>query len=185
MDPFIGEIRIFPFGFAPSGWMPCEGQELQVSQNQALAALLGNTYGGNWPTTFKLPDLRGRAPLGQGQHNGFSYSMGNAIGSQTVTLTVGQLPQHTHTMSALSTEGNLTVPTASNGLTAMLANTGDSGSQPNGPEIYIAPPPTATLTPLRPETVTSTGGGQAHPNEQPSLAVYYCIATTGLWPPRS
>lgn len=185
MDPFIGEIRIFPFGFAPTGWMPCEGQELQVSQNQALAALLGNTYGGNWPTTFKLPDLRGRAPLGQGQHNGFTYSMGNAIGSQTVTLTVAQLPQHTHTMSALSTEAAVPFAVTSGGAAFMLANTRETTVNPDGAEIYLTPPPTATLTPLRPETVTSTGGGQAHPNEQPSLAVYYCIATTGLWPPRS
>merc|ERR1711965_615737 len=98
-------------------------KELQVSQNQALAALLGNTYGGNWPTTFKLPDLRGRAPLGQGQHNGFSYSMGNNIGSQTVTFTVGQLPQHTHTLSALSTEAAVPMPTTSSGVGMMLANT--------------------------------------------------------------
>lgn len=185
MDPFIGEIRIFPFGFAPNGWMPCEGQELQVNQNQALAALIGNTYGGNWPTTFKLPDLRGRAPLGQGQHNGYTYNMGNAIGAQTVTLTVNELPQHTHTMLALNTEGTLPVPTTSTGLTTLLADTRESGVQPDGPEIYVMPPPNVSLTPLRPEAVATTGGGQAHPNEQPSLAVYYCIATTGLWPPRS
>jgi microcystin-dependent protein len=156
-----------------------------VSQNQALAALLGNTYGGNWPTTFKLPDLRGRAPLGQGQHNGFSYSMGNNIGSQTVTLTVGQLPQHTHTLTALSTEAAAPMPTTSSGVGLMLANTRETPANPDGPEVYLTPPPTATLTPLRPEAVTSTGGSLAHPNEQPSLAVYYCIATTGLWPPRS
>jgi len=184
MDPFIGEIRIFPFGFAPNGWMACEGQELSVNQNQALAALLGNTYGGNWPTTFKLPDLRGRAPMGQGQHNSNIYALGDAVGSQTVPLTADQLPQHTHTMLALSTEGSSTVPTTTTGIAAMLADSGGSKVQPDGPEIYAASPPTATLTPLRPEAVAATGGGQAHPNEQPGLAVYYCIATNGLFPPR-
>ena len=141
MDPFLGEIRIFPFGFAPEGWLPCEGQELQVSQNQALWSLLGNAYGGNAPTTFKLPDLRGRTPMGQGQHNGNSYAMGNAVGSQTVTLTTDQLPQHTHMMMALSTPATLTVPTTSTGTTAMLADSGGSKVQPDGPEIYGSPPP--------------------------------------------
>lgn len=184
MDPFLGEIRIFPFGFAPNGWLPCEGQELPVNQNQALAALLGNTYGGNWPTSFRLPDLRGRTPLGQGALDGHAYPMGAALGSQTVTLGVDQLPQHTHAVLALATDGTLTVPTATSGITAMLADSGGSKVQPDGPEIYVAAPPTAALTPLRPETVATSGGGQAHPNEQPGLAVYYCIATGGLWPPR-
>lgn len=190
MDPFLGEIRIFPFGYAPSGWLACEGQELQVSQNQALAALIGNTYGGNWPTTFKLPDLRGRSPLHFGSYSDMTgtatYQMGNATGLQGVTLTVNQIPPHVHDALALNTEGSNAAPVSTtSGFRGMLANPGTNPSQPDGPEIYQAVPPNAQLTPLRADAVAYEGGGQPHENQQPSLAVYYCIATQGLWPPRS
>ncbi|MEN2978571.1 tail fiber protein [Tistrella bauzanensis] len=185
MDPFIGEIRIFPFGFAPNGWLPCEGQQLQVAQYQALAALLGVTYGGTLGQNFNLPDLRGRVPIGEGTHNAVSYNLGAAGGSQMVTLTTATIPPHIHGVRALSSEATLPLPTSTTGMTNALANTIVTGST-DGPEIYVtAPSGPGSLVDLRPEAVTATGGGGAHANEQPSLAVYYCIAVTGLWPPRS
>lgn len=186
MDPFLGEIRIFPFGYAPSGWLPCEGQQLQVNQYVALHALIGNTYGGNLQTVFNLPDLRGRSPLHYGAYSDTSgsvmYQPGNATGQQTVTLTVNQIPAHYHELQALNTEGTTTAPVnASSGTRALLANPGPGV----GPEIYLDVPGGVALTPLRADAIAVEGGGQAHENQQPSLAVYYCIAVQGLWPPRS
>lgn len=189
MDPFLGEVRIFPFGYAPNGWLPCEGQELQVNQYQALAALIGNAYGGSWPTTFKLPDLRGRSPLHYGIYSDATgtatYQMGAATGQQGVALTVNQIPPHIHSAQALNTQGQTSVPVTTTGFTTLLSNPGTNATQSDGPEIYINTPANAQLTPLRADAVTYEGGGQAHENQQPSLAVYYCIATQGLWPPRS
>lgn len=190
MDPFLGEIRIFPFGYAPNGWLACEGQELQVNKYQALAAVIGNAYGGNWPTTFKLPDLRGRSPLHFGNYSDMTgtatYQMGNATGLQGVTLTVNQIPPHVHYAMALSSQGIIAVPVnAANGNRYMLADPSVTPSQSDGPELYADVPGNVQLTPLRADAVAYEGGGQPHENEQPSLAVYYCIATVGLWPPRS
>lgn len=190
MDPFLGEIRIFPFGYAPSGWLPCEGQQLQVNQYVALHALIGNTYGGNLQTTFNLPDLRGRSPLHYGAYadtsGSVAYQPGNATGQQTVTLTVNQIPPHYHELQALNTEGTGASPVSTtSGVRALLANPGTNPSQGDGPEVYIDAPGNVSLTPLRADAIAMEGGGQAHENQQPSLAVYYCIATQGLWPPRS
>ncbi|MFD0389093.1 phage tail protein [Tistrella bauzanensis] len=124
-------------------------------------------------------------PIGQGTHNGFTYNMGTAGGSQTVTLTTATMPPHTHGAWALSSEATLPFPTSTTGMTNALANTIVTGST-DGPEIYVpAPSGGGSLVALRPEAVATAGGGGAHANEQPSLALYYCIATQGLWPPRS
>src|SRR6187402_1117505 len=114
-DPFVAEIRIFPFSFAPKGWAFCDGQLLPLSQNTALFSLLGTTYGGDGKTTFALPDLRGRAPIHQGQGPGLtSRSLGEQDGTETVTLISSQIPAHAHTVNAVSGAGNAAAPAAAN-----------------------------------------------------------------------
>ena len=118
-DPYIGEIRLVAFNFAPQGWALCNGQILPISQNQALFVLLGTTYGGNGVTTFALPDLRGRAPIHAGQGPGLSnYSLGQIGGTETNIMTVAQMPRHSHAVNAVTTDGNIGVPTG-----ALPANT--------------------------------------------------------------
>ena len=115
-EPFVGEIRMFGFGFAPQGWAPCNGQLLPINQNQALFSLLGTTYGGDGEATFALPDLRSRVPVGQGQGPGLSaYAEGQAGGAETVTLTATQMPGHTHPVRASSSAAGSTSPGPSAG----------------------------------------------------------------------
>ena len=170
-EPFVGEIRMFGFGFAPQGWAQCNGQLLAINQNQALFSLLGATYGGDGRTTFALPDLRSRVPAGQGQGPGLSsYAEGQAGGAETVTLTATQMPGHTHPVKASSS------PAASD--------------QPEGralarsaSHIYTAKPGTSTV--MNPDMLGDAGGSQPHDNIQPCLALNFCIALTGIFPSRS
>jgi microcystin-dependent protein len=164
-EPFLSEIRIMSFGFAPKGWALCNGQTLPINQNQALFALLGTTYGGDGRTTFALPDLRGRTPI----HQGAGHSLGERAGEASHTLSASELPTHTHGLSATSaTDSPQPVPT-----NAYLAPTAS---------LYG---PAAALTTLTPGTVTSVGGGQAHPNMQPFLTLNCCIALQGIFPSQS
>ena len=174
MEPFLGEIRLMGFGFTTKGWMPCQGQLLPINQNQALFALLGTMYGGNGQTTFALPDLRGRTIVGTGQGN---YPQGQAGGSESVTLTIAQMPGHAHPLSG-----------------SLKADAGADGSDPAG--AYPAAPADATLpfakgTPnatLNAAALTgntaSAGNGTGHENRQPVLAMNYCIAIAGIFPSR-
>jgi microcystin-dependent protein len=170
-DPFIGEIRMFGFGFAPQGWAPCNGQLLPIAQNAALFSLLGTTYGGDGQTTFALPDLRSRVPAGQGQGPGLSaYGQGQAGGAETVTLTAAQMPGHTHPVTASTSPA-------------------DSG-QPAGRTLARAAGHTytarsGTSTAMNPAMLGHAGGSQPHGNLQPYLAVNFCITTEGIFPPRS
>jgi len=163
-EPFLAEIRAMACAFAPKGWAACDGQLLQINQNQALFALLGTTYGGDGRTTFALLDLRGRAPI----HAGAGHALGDSGGEMSHTLAGAEMPAHTHTVVASSraTAGSA-IP--SNKYLGAAA------------KVY-APAAGATLTRLRAGTVTKTGGGQAHDNAQPYLTLKFCIALQGIFP---
>jgi len=160
--PYLSEIRLFSFSFAPKGWALCDGQLLPINQNQALFSLLGTTYGGDGRVNFGLPDLRGRAPI----HVGNGHLLGERGGEQAHTLSISELPQHIHVLNASQTAGDAFVP-ANN----LLAKTPD--------QLYTAP---GNLTALNPASVTNTGGSQAHLNMQPYLVLSFCIALQGIFP---
>lgn len=161
--PYLGEIRLMSFNFAPKTWAQCNGQLLSISQNQALFAILGTTYGGNGSTTFALPDLRGRVPI----HFGNGFTLGQTGGSETVTLTAAQ-SAHSHALAASSAVGTLAspalhYPAASAARNVAYASSADSS--------------------LNAAAVASTAsGGQAHSNMQPSLTLEFCIAMQGIFP---
>lgn len=172
-EPFLGMIQIFPYNFAPRGWAFCAGQILPIAQNTALFALLGTTFGGNGQTTFALPDLRGRVPVGAGQGPGLSsYDLGQVGGTESVTLITNQLPSHNHTVTIAvnSSEGGANSPAG-----------GFLGKADPGPyaattdnSIMGAQPPTGL-----------TGGNQPVPILQPYLTLQYCIALEGIFPSRN
>ena len=179
MDPFLGEVRIFPWSWAPNGWALCNGASLPIQQNAALNALLGQTFGGNGSTTFNLPDLRGRTPvhLGVGQ-DGLSYNNGQAGGAETVTLTVANMPQHNHAVNALGgTKGN------AGAATSALPATVGIGSGGTTINIYSVATAASTVQ-LTADTFSTEGGSTAHNNLQPFMVMNFCIATLGLFPPR-
>jgi microcystin-dependent protein len=168
-EPFLSEIRMVGFNFAPRGWAFCDGQILPINQNQSLYSLLGTTYGGDGRTSFALPDLRGRAPIHVGGSNGGgSHGLGSKSGEETVTLSAAQMPQHTHTARASNTNADALDPTGHVLARALNA--------------YVPP---GNLVELRTGTVTNVGGGQAHDNMQPYLALNFCIALQGLFPSRN
>lgn len=169
-EPFIGEIRMFAGNFAPRGWQFCQGQLLSIAQNSALFSILGTTYGGNGMTTFALPDLRGRVPLGPGQGLGLSpRTLGEQGGVETVTLISTQIPAHTHALNASSA-----TPTTADPGGALLP-TGAS-------RIYAGGAPSAQLSPT---SIGVAGGSQPHQNMQPFLAMNYIIAVEGIYPSRN
>ena len=169
-DPFVAEIRIFPFNFAPKGWAWCDGQLLPLSQNTALFSLLGTTYGGNGKSNFALPDLQGRAPMHPGQGPGLSlHDLGETGGSETVTLLESEIPSHSHVFNVSAGDGNNQSP---NG---QLLATGIGIGQ------YAAP---GALTSLSGNALAPAGGDQPHNNLQPYLTFYFCIALQGVFPPR-
>ena len=161
-EPFLSELRIMSFNYAPRGWAQCNGQFLPINQNQALFSLLGTTYGGNGQTTFALPDLRGRVPI----HVGSGHVLGERAGEQAHTLTVSELPTHTHVMNATDTQALLDAPAG-----ALLAKVNTS--------IYGSP---TGLVAMNPGTVGNVGGSQAHQNMQPFLTLNVCIALIGIFP---
>lgn len=160
-EPFLSEIRIVSFNFAPKGWAQCNGQLLPINQNQALFSLLGTTYGGNGQTTFALPDLRGRVPI----HVGQGHTLGEVGGEQAHTVSLSELPQHIHFEQASSSNG--TVSTASGNVLASASG------------LYGTP---SSLTALEPSSVANVGGSQAHQNMQPFLTLMFCIALQGIFP---
>lgn len=169
-DPFVAEIRIFPFNFAPKGWAWCDGQLLPLSQNTALFSLLGTTYGGNGKSNFALPDLQGRAPMHPGQGLGLSlHDLGETGGSETVTLLESEIPAHSHAISASASDGTNNSPT------------GEKLAAGVGIGQYAAPGP---LTALSANALTPAGGDAPHNNMQPYLTFYFCIALQGVFPPR-
>jgi microcystin-dependent protein len=170
-DPFVAEIRIFPFNFAPKGWAWCDGQLMPLSQNTALFSLLGTTYGGNGKSNFALPDLQGRAPMHPGQGPGLSlHDLGETGGSETVTLLESEIPAHSHALRGSLDDGDLSIPSPARTLAKSL--------QANA---YST---TATLGGMAPEALAPAGGDQPHNNLQPYLTFYFCIALQGVFPPR-
>jgi microcystin-dependent protein len=161
-EPFLSEIKIVSFNFAPKGWALCNGQLLPINQNQALFSLLGTTYGGNGQTNFALPNLRGRVPI----HMGAGHTLGEQAGTTSVTVGIQQMPTHTHQAQAQpSTLNSQLVPT--NALLCQASN------------VYHTP---ANLIPVNPESVTNTGGSQPHNNMMPYLVLNFIIALQGIFP---
>jgi len=168
-EPFLGMIAIYGFNFAPRGWAMCNGQILPIAQNTALFSLLGTTYGGNGQTTFALPNLQSRVPIHFGQGPGLSsYDLGQAAGTETVTLTVNEIPLHQHPIMA--SDG----PVASGRPEGNVLCEG--GSYNSGP---------ANVNMLATMIPPSGGGSQPHPNIQPYLALNFCIALEGIFPSRN
>lgn len=163
-EPFLSEIRIFSFVFAPKGWALCNGQLMPINQNQALFSLLGTTFGGDGRVNFALPDLRGRAPI----HVGSGHTLGERGGEQAHTLSIAELPEHVHVLNATTTVSTTNTPTGS----VMLA-------QSTASQLYGAP---SALVALAPAALTNTGGSQAHLNMQPFLTLSFCIALQGIFP---
>ena len=162
-EPFLSEIRIMSFVFAPKGWALCDGQLLPINQNQGLFSLLGTTFGGDGRVNFALPDLRGRAPI----HVGSGHTLGERGGEQAHTLSIAEIPQHTHVMSGTSTAGNQLIPVGN--LMAQTAN-----------QLYHAAD--SSLVALAAAAVANVGGSQAHLNMQPFLVLSFCIALQGIFP---
>ena len=170
-QPYVGEIRMFAGNFAPAGWMFCDGTPIAISENDTLYALIGTTYGGDGVNTFGLPDLQGRAPMHRNQG---SYPMGMKAGEETVTLTLQQLPVHTHLAAATNLAGTADVPT--NGLWASPVP--DGSPPPPAPKVYSA----TTDGTMHPQAVQPQGGSQPHDNMMPFLAVTFIINVQGLFP---
>ena len=161
-EPFLSEIRLMSFVFAPKGWALCNGQLLPINQNQALFSLLGTTFGGDGRVNFALPDLRGRTPI----HVGSGHTLGERGGEQAHTLSIAELPTHTHA--------------------AQSASGGTAGTNPNGtllgPAAVASYAPAQSLVAMNAGSVTNTGGSQAHLNMQPFLTLSFCIALQGIFP---
>ncbi len=170
-DPFVAEIRIFPFNFAPRGWAWCDGQLLPLSQNTALFSLLGTTYGGNGKSNFALPDLQGRAPMHPGQGPGLSlHDLGETGGSETVTLLESEIAAHSHTFTASQLPGEVPIAQGNYPATTVGDNT------------YAA---VGNLVSMSPNALAPAGGDQPHNNLMPYLTFYFCIAMQGVFPPRT
>jgi len=164
-EPFLSEIRLMSFVFAPKGWALCNGQFLPINQNQALFSLLGTTFGGNGQTTFALPDFRGRTPI----HVGEGHELGERAGAPAHTVSISEMPQHTHIVSASSVAtGGIATP---NGNFLGGANNAYHG--------------VSNLTTMNPATITNVGGSQPHENRQPFLTLSFCIALQGIFPSRN
>ncbi len=165
-EPFLSELRLMSFVFPPKGWALCDGQLLPINQNQGLFSLLGTTFGGDGRVNFGLPDLRGRVPL----HVGSGHTLGERGGEQAHTLSIAEIPTHTHVLNASSTAANASPPSPQNG--TILAN-----SSPG--QAYSSP---TSLVAMGAASVTSVGGSQAHLNMQPFLTLSFCIALQGIFP---
>jgi microcystin-dependent protein len=173
-EPFLAEIRMFGFNFAPKGWAFCDGQLMPISQNTALFSLLGTNFGGDGRTTFGLPNLQAKVPLQQGQGPGLSpYVLGETGGASSVTLTPPQMPAHTHALQCASTTADQTSP--ANALPAIPA-------AQRGQNFFADSP--GTLPAMKANLLAPSGGGGPHNNLPPFLSLNFCIALTGIFPSR-
>jgi microcystin-dependent protein len=167
-EPFIGQVMMIGFTFAPRGWALCDGQILPIAQNTALFSLLGTTYGGNGTTTFALPDLRGRVPIHAGQGPGLSpYTLGQVGGAEQVTLLANQMPAHNHSLAATNAEASQTLPGGQ-----LLAQSR---------EVTYG---SGALVGMNPQSIGAAGGSQPHENRQPYLTINFIIALEGIYPSR-
>jgi len=172
-DPFVAEIRIFGFNFAPKGWAFCNGQILPLSQNTALFSLLGTTYGGNGKSNFALPNLQGSIPVNPGQGPGLSlYDLGETGGTESVTLLESEMPSHVHQVLGNINPSNLATPSPARSWARSAPGTAYNTT--NGPFVQAAP-----------EAIGPAGGSLPHNNMMPYLTLNYCIALQGVFPPRS
>lgn len=172
-DPFIGEIRLFGFNFAPTGWAQCNGQLLAIAQNTALFSILGVTYGGDGRTTFALPNLQGNAALGAGQGPGLSYrTLGESGGVEAVTLLNSEMPAHSHAAAASTNLGDQSSP---------ANNVSATGAGGRGQNFYASGADSAMSS----QAIGQVGGSQPHNNLPPYLALNFCICLQGVYPPRS
>jgi microcystin-dependent protein len=172
MDPFVAEIRIFPFNFAPKGWAFCDGQLLPLSQNTALFSLLGTTYGGDGKSNFALPNMQGNAPMHPGQGPGLSlHDLGETGGSETVSLLESEIPSHSHAVMTQTNPGSVKLPGPDTSI-----------SRAAGENVYG---PANNLVAFAGETLAPAGGDQPHNNMQPYLTLNFCIALQGVYPPRT
>lgn len=170
-NPFVGQIDIVPYNFAPFGWALCQGQLLPIAQNTALFSLLGTQYGGDGMTTFALPDFRGRMAIGQGQGPGLEpYIIGETGGEESVTLTLSQLPVHSHAAMGSSTSATTLGPTGSEWATTTT---------------YLYSSTATTLVPMNNGAIGAMGGGQPHENRPPYLVMTFIIALQGIYPARN
>jgi microcystin-dependent protein len=170
MDPFVAEIRIFPFTVVPTGWALCNGQLIPINQNTALFSVLGTFYGGNGLSTFALPNLQGSAPMFWGQGAGLSQRvLGEEGGSETVTLLESEIPAHSHTLSAFGTPGDLKEPQAG----AVLTRNSNGA---------VFNPTASNLVTMAPQSLTAAGTGVPHNNMMPSLTLSFCISLQGVYP---
>src|SRR5206468_2163934 len=173
MDPFVAEIRIFPFNFAPKGWAFCDGQLLPLSQNTALFSLLGTYYGGDGKRNFALPNMQGNAPMHPGQGPGLSlHDLGETGGSETVSLLESEIPAHAHTLRGDANVAETPDPSANSLARGSSVNAYQTNSTQN-------------LVSMAPEALAPAGGDQPHNNMQPYLTFYFCIALQGVFPPRT
>ena len=164
-EPFLGEVRLMSFNFPPKGWAFCNGQLLPINQNQALFSLLGTTFGGDGRVNFGLPDCRARVPI----HVGSGHILGERGGEQSHTLSIAEIPTHTHVALASSTAANASPPTP---IANILADSAPASA-------YSAP---TNLAAMNSGTIANTGGSQAHLNMQPFLTISFCIALQGIFP---
>jgi microcystin-dependent protein len=172
MDPFVAEVRIFPFNFAPKGWAFCDGQLLPLSQNTALFSLLGTTYGGNGKSNFALPNMQGNACMHPGQGPGLSlHDLGETGGSETVSLLESEIPSHSHSLAASQSDGTERQPGGQQFATGVAISMYQTASNP--------------LIQLSPNVLAPAGGDQPHNNMQPYLTLNFCIALQGVFPPRT
>ncbi len=168
-QPYVGEIRMFAGNFAPAGWMFCAGQLLPISENETLFQLIGTTYGGDGESTFALPNLQSRVPIHAGSGpEGKTFTLGESAGTEEVTLTVQQIPNHTHPLLVSGGVGNVNTPA------------GNVTSQSVSVKMYLADSP---VGPLNANSVTPVGGSQPHENCQPFLCINYIISLFGIFPP--
>jgi microcystin-dependent protein len=180
MEPFVGQIALFPIGYVPSNWAPCDGRLINITNNRTLYGLIGSAYGGNGTTTFAVPDLQGRAPVCYGVlAGGANYLIGQRDGMEAVALTEDTIPPHLHRMAATTDSGGANDP---KGMLLAMAGGGLLAESVSG-LIYNQNQPTSDAK-LTTASVTSVGGSKAHNNMQPSLVLQYCIALVGIYPPR-
>lgn len=163
-EPFLGEVRVFTFGFAPKGWAQCNGQLLSIAQNQALFSILGTTYGGDGRTTFALPNLQGRVPI----HFSNEHPLGEVGGEEGHMLTINEMPQHTHQATG-----------------GTDATDNDAAGKTWGTSPNVTPYSSVSNAPMSSNSISTTGGSQAHENRQPYTIVNYCIALNGIYPSRN
>lgn len=174
-SPFVAEIRIMPYNFAPRGWAFCNGQILPIAQNTALFSLLGTTYGGNGKSNFALPDLQGRAPIAPGQGPGLAnYDLGESAGTATVTLNTTQIPAHTHAVNAVAANGTSNTPVGN--------NWGRVAAGRGALNLYAAASDGASM---HPAAFSNANAGQPHNNMAPFLGLSFCIALQGVFPARN